>query len=187
MREFNKIFCIGFCKSGTWSIHQALIDLGINSTHDDKIVYKLTREQGIEERNKFIKKYQAINTREFEDLEQYFPNSLYIFTYRNPHDVAYSMARHTFFQPTQAEIDPLAYDCEKLYNNANGWTNYEQNVRMVEKYYTQIFNKFFKYRDRFLFLDIVNNPKNAYQLLCDFLKIPLLENTFPHLNKSKFT
>jgi len=187
MRSFNKIFCIGYSKSGTWTLHQALLDFNLKSTHEEKIISKIYRDHGVEARNEYINQFDAINTREFNGLDSYFPNSLYIFTYRNPYDVAYSMARHVYDTPPQTKIDPAAYNPDSLYANGNGWTNFSNNVNNVQEYYTSVFNYFYKHKNNFLFLDIINNSKQSYLNLCNFLEVITLKRDFDHLNKSKFT
>jgi len=182
MRNFNKIFQIGLCKSGTWTLHQTFTDLGLISTHDDKIVNNFIANNDIEGLKNFIKDYQAINSFNYKNFEKYFPDSLYIFSYRNPYDMAYSMAKHCYNRPEKAKEDPLAFESDKLYQY--GWTDFNKNVKRIEDYYTEVFNYFYPLRNSFLFVDIFNSPEKSYKNICNFLNIETDKKTFSHLNEN---
>lgn len=188
MKTFNKIFLCGYMKTGTTSINQALINLGINSTNDDKTPISLYKKGGNLDRDSFINQYQALNIKLNKNdifyFERVFPKSLYIVTYREPHDIAYSMARHCFDVPIESK--PNTFGGEWLYEKAR-WCDFSQNVKNIENYYTELFDTLFPLRDRVLFIDIIKNSKSAYENLCKFLEIQKPNIEFPHLNKSIYS
>ena len=74
---FNKIFCIGFNKTGTSSMHQLFLDLGLRSYHG--IYSHFPIEDPIFGR---FECFSDGNEHPFEQLDQTYPGSRFIVTTR---------------------------------------------------------------------------------------------------------
>ena len=185
MRNFNKIFCIGWPKTATSSLRQAFEDFGFtyNPPWNDvlcKEVYK-TESNALD----YINKYDVFFTTKFERLEELFPGSLYICTYHNPYETAFRMVKHTYNLPQTSILTsprPERLQSERLFDL--GWCEYENSIEKITNYYDKVFKHFFNIRDRFLILDIIKDSKKSYDNLCTFLDMPKKYDAFPHMNKN---
>lgn len=86
---FNKVFCVGFNKTGTSTLHQLFLDLGLTSWHG----YYSHIPVG----DPLFAAYQCFsdgNEHDFELLDQTFPGSRFIATSRRLDDWLVSRIRH---------------------------------------------------------------------------------------------
>lgn len=80
--KLRKIFCIGFNKTGTTSLHKTFLTLGLTSEHSVKWT-KISQIKPLEA-DYFNKQCYCDGYRsDFVALDQEFPNSLFIFNDRN--------------------------------------------------------------------------------------------------------
>jgi hypothetical protein len=151
----NKILNIGLPRTGTYSLNVALKNLGFSCIH---------YPNKIEE----IKNYQAACEVRFEyiELEKNFPNSMYIYTYR--------------------DFDSWIRSCYNHKKNfQKGWNPFWLKANWDEIYFQkQDSLKFFENKkDRFLFFNVFENDK--WEKLCAFLNKRIPNIKYPHLNYSK--
>lgn len=161
MRKFDKIFGVGLWKTGTTSLAKSLDLLGIRTLHN-KQLYKKQRE--VESRSKLkplstIKGYKGFTDTPLEiDLwMRYYPNSLFIDTYRPLQDWLMSVEKH------QAKYRRKFY-YGKCMDSWFAWR---------EKLEDTLYNK-----ENFLSISICCG--DGWDKLCEFLEVPIPEVSFPH-------
>ena len=92
-QKHRKIFCIGFNKTGTTSLHETFLSLGLTSTHNVKWT-KISRLQPL---NKSYFKTQCYTDgyrSNFVALDRNFPGSLFIYNDRNERSWLRSRVKH---------------------------------------------------------------------------------------------
>lgn len=178
MKNKTKIFCIGFHKTGTTSLTEALKILGYkvtgpNGVWDPNIsrnVYSIT--------NKLIKKYDAFQDNPwpiiYKELDKKYPNSKFILTIRDPEDWIKSQVKHFGYEdsPMRKWIYGVGHPKgnEKIY--LNRYKNHNQEVI-----------DYFKNRpEDFLILDF--SKGDGWEKLCSFLNKDIPNIPFPHTNKA---
>ena len=176
---FNKLFSLGLTKTGTTSIHHALLTLGIASTHDldharaiDKAVK--TKQPPL---SLIPKKIQAITGgtvwhQHLAVLDQSYPGSKFILPIRDVDDWLVSIKRHTIRhnQLNHGKKPKRSFDPIKLRQT------YNQHIKRIKEY--------FKDRPQdLLIINIIGGE--GYEKLCPFLGIPTKNGSFPHKNSLK--
>ena len=184
MRDFNYIFGIGPSKSGTHSLWEALNTLGVRCLHfgndhylttqkqPDAIASSLKAHKNIEKKLPFltgIPEYDAyidwpVHEIDPAVLDKQYPDSLFILTYRNPDDVALSMARMW-----------LTFQRDKKHS-----TNYEYYADRARRIYTRALTFAASLPDRFLIIDTCVPGAVNTKKLAKFLDIPACDKKWPH-------
>lgn len=180
----KKIFCIGWSKTGTMSLVQALRMLGIFSWHfapwmtgfhhfsDETSSYKLDFSS--------IENYTAIADLPvplfYKELDEAFPGSLFIFTTRPieswlPSALADAEKMASRLGMLEA-VYRFAYGVEKP-QEKSFLARYNQHNQEVLEYFFE--------RSDCLSIDITSG--NPWKGLCDFLNLPIPDKPFPHLNR----
>ena len=163
-----KVFCIGFSKTGTVSLHVALMRLGYRSVH-----WMNAGQTPKEGWIKYIKsrKFDAISdmplydTDFFKTLDKEFPGSKFILTIRNQKKWLPSIKRFFRLSPWEAET---AVDLQ-------AWKrHYDDHVKSVKAYFQN------RPKD-LLVMDITKG--DGYQKLAPFLGKEIPNEPFPHKNK----
>ena len=180
MREFNYIFGIGPGKSGTHSLWEALEFLGLSCLHmgNDKyknngvpvvasqinknVKNKLPVLTGVPVRDAYLD--YPLNAISPAVLDEQYPNSLFILTYRNPDAIALSWARM----------------CLSFEDARHHPTNYEEKVNETRQLYTRALRFAERIPTRFLIIDTqIKGPTNM-QKLTKFLDLPPNDKEWPH-------
>lgn len=182
MRKFNKLFGIGPGKSGGHSLNDALVRLGLNSRHLGSDAHE-NRDRL--KRDIWLSRLIHLNCKEekklldgvtfqclvdwpihiyFKQLDEQYPDSLFVLTYRNPDDIAQSWCRM----------------CMKM-DFINNKPHYLKKLWEVRKHYDDVF-KYFQGRSRdLLMLDTVAGAKTNMAKLCEFLDVDLpVDTSWPH-------
>ncbi|MFA5921356.1 MAG: sulfotransferase family protein [Methylococcaceae bacterium] len=180
----TRIFCIGWPKTGTTSITQALGILGIYSWHFAPWV--VGYHHFSDEITKFqinlaeIEQYDALSdipvSLLYRELDEAFPGSLFIFTTReieswHPSAVADAEGIEKRFGRLDVAYR-LAYGSDK-----------STSEQILAKYrlHEQKVIEYFSGRANFLSIDITQG--NPWESLCSFLDLPIPDILFPHLNQ----
>jgi len=161
----NKVFCVGYVKTGISSLYKALKILG----------YKPVRliNGGAEPRKGWIdyiknsnydaySDYPIYKEGFFKELDETFPNSKFILTVRN--EKSWEKSYINFFD--------VSY--KNLKTDKQRFGDHNKEVR-----------KYFKYkRSKLLVMDI--NKGDDWEKLCKFLDKPIPDKPFPHKNIGKY-
>ena len=175
----NKVFVIGFQKTGTTSLGQALEILGYrvcgtvgaNDPHIAETVFDRIKP--------LLDQYSAFQDNPwcvlYEDLDKQFPNSKFILTIRQSEKWILSVLNH--FGSTYRPLNKWIYGVDFPLGNEQVFINrYERHNREVLSY--------FKDRPDDL-LVISSNQDYSWTRVCDFLGKPKPSVPFPYLNKSQ--
>ena len=187
-----KIFCIGHNKTGTTSLKQALINLKysvcpIRMMFDSRTNYLIEFFE-----NKYDKLFHLINCYDafhdrpwnhldfYKTLDQQIKNSLFILTIRNSLNWVKSYQRFAQ-QISLKKCWFYKLISNKLYNNDDFL---EDENNMIQKYENrnQEIIQYFKQKNNLLVLDIEQG--GGYKEICNFLKIPIFNDKFPHQRKT---
>lgn len=179
MSTRRKIFGIGLPKTGTLSLHTALRNLGINSVHypiNDVI-------PGLQSCDyQTLEKYGAfVNCGEwhFAALDKHFPDSLFVYTWREFDDWIVSVEKH-FKRYDIPERHSLSYlnrlevFSTVVFDREIMQTVYYAHRESVERY--------FHSRSNLLKLNVAES--DAYAQLCRYLGFPVENIAFPHENRA---
>jgi hypothetical protein len=88
----RKIFCIGFNKTGTSSLHDFFIECGLGSIHNDSWPNYTKVDNGKKYFNQQC--YSDGEQSDFVQLDNWFPGSLFIFNTRDEKSWLYSRVKH---------------------------------------------------------------------------------------------
>jgi len=209
--KYNKIFCIGFGKTGTCSLGKVLRDFGFKDAKSQRSVELLGSDWGGHKNPSEIIKYcqsgDFFKDNPFglldlyKDLDLAFPNSKFILTVRNSPEIWYNslIRAHTnMFSsdknrvPNEADLKNSKYIHKGylLKSKKNYW-GYPNVPLYDEKKYKQQYldsnmkkRKYFKNRSNdFIEINLANTED--LNRLCTFLNIKTNIKEFPWVNKSK--
>lgn len=177
MNEFNKIFGIGISRTGTTSLTAAIRSLGYSAIHwptniDDFYKYRCATDTTVACR--------------FKELDLLFPNSLFIYTEREPESWLKSVVVHGFRSPEDLK---LSQEQKRIALEARvtiyGTTNPQASdfLPAYQRHHDNVLQYFARRGEKLLRLNICRG-EGWYQL-CNFLEIPFPNSPFPHLNRKK--
>ncbi|WP_179319501.1 sulfotransferase family protein [Winogradskyella helgolandensis] len=176
----NKVFVIGFQKTGTTTLETVLIDLGYRVYGGDKQIIKIDSE---EDRTTYIKSimenFDVVQDMPwpiyFKELYNLYPNAKFILTYRDPEDWIRSMVK--YFGNTKSVIRKKIYGEDQLEGN---------EALFLETYnrHNDAVLSFFQDKENFLLMDIKKDFN--YKTLYPFLEIsPIPNKPFPKSRSNK--
>jgi len=185
VRPFRtRVFGIGWSKTGTTSLTEALRILGLFSWHWAPWVigYKHIRSQPSEFRIDLpaVAEYAAVADLPicalYRELDKAFPGSLFILTTR---------PLETWLASATADIE----NCMRWLGHIDAVDRWAYGTEVVDreafqKRYLQHQERVLEYfsgRSDFLTLDVAEG--NAWERLCAFLELPVPDVAFPHLNR----
>ena len=175
MVKFNKIFGIGWAKTGISSLNKALELLGIKSTHGKTVIkaaIKYEKENGLPILStlpQFRGFTEAPIRKHFEEIDRVIPNSKFILTIRDLKSLLKSAEGHSITKNTYLGT-PLRSNKRTIKKR------YKTHCRNVMRY--------FKNRPKDL---LVMNicAGEGWEKLCDFLEVPIPDEPFPCLNTAE--
>lgn len=190
--DINKIFCIGFHKTGTTSLAAALQKLGYRVRHGYKpqsdLILKALHDkvpplQYLEEEHQTYDAYADLYAirDHFVELDKAYPDSKFILTVRDEDEWVESVKRQIKKRPDS----PFFHHW--YYQNELQWRHFR---RMHERCVLEYFDMpsiNLRYRGvmpdrRLLVMDITKG--DGWNKLCEFLNKPIPDKPFPHKNKS---
>lgn len=174
----NKVFCIGFQKTGTSTVRAALKTLGYtvtgpNNTRDPDISHNLT---GIVTSLSY--KYDAFQDNPwplvYQEMDALHPGSKFILTVRDSEAWIKSVVRH--FGTSSTPMRELIYG----FGSPVGYEN--TYVRVFESHNREVKDYFSERGDDLLVVDLTKY--GAWAPLCAFLDRPIPRLPFPHSNSA---
>lgn len=165
----SKIFGIGLAKTGTTSLNDAFAILGISSIGCPTNIASIKR---------FDAATDGIVADQFEELDQVFPNSKFIYTVRDRESWlrSYSRYRGRKQSASQAHRDKV----KRLYGTSgtdrqvllDAWDRHERHV-----------HEYFRERPNDLLVMNICGGEADWEALCAFLEKPLPDVPFPASNE----
>ncbi len=196
-RSFNKIFCIGLNKTGTSSLHQAFLNIGLNSIHfapeglssmSDLVMANSQINKSIElaqaESRSLLsdelEEYDAFSDigaiiKFFRQLDQQYPNSKFVLTTREEDAWLDSRRRHVLRNRLNKEKG--CYKGAFLEIEPEKW-------RETRNKHFERFTKYFLNRPNDLLVINICGGE-GYEKLCPFLGLPVINGPFPLENRIK--
>jgi hypothetical protein len=169
-RHEQKVFCIGFFKTGTTSLDKAMNILGYRTVH-----FLRTGKEPKEGWIELFKRYNYDSISDapinhpkfFMKLDNEFPNSKYILTLRNS---------KSFIRSYENFVRGSPYHIKDENDKNLRLHRFETHNKLVKEY--------FKDRpDDLLILDIIGGE--GWEKLCKFLNKPIPTKPFPSKNKGR--
>ncbi len=194
---FNKVFCIGMNKTGTSSLHQGLLRLGLRSLHHGptghdslamhmKMAQELSRtmarhldqdEDPLQDLPQFDA-YSDIDTvvYRFDEMDRHYPGSRFIYTLRDTPSWLESRRKHVL--RNRENVRKGLYQTDFLDIDFDAW------VEEKERHLARVKSWFTGRPDDLLFMDITRG--DGFEALCPFLGLPLpgKDVRFPHRNEA---
>ena len=180
MRLKEKIICVGFQKTGTSTLREALKILGyrVKDCTDHALLPILKKD--FSKIEKMLENYDAVEDTPwyyiYKELDQIFPNSKFILTLREEESWYKSVSKHIG--------DLVSANHEWIYGRGKGLPKYHKaNTLSVFNTHNNEVLEYFKDRpDDLLVLDFTKGDK--WDKLCAFLNHSVPEDSFPHYNNS---
>jgi len=187
LKSKDKVFIIGFHKTGTSSMGKALQILGyrvcgsLKQGLDLDKVKLLPKSFFMENTYGVLEKYNAFQDTPwfllYKELYNAFPKAKFILTIRNEDKWIKSVQKH--FGDNSFQYHDYIYGSKDSFND--------------EKLYREIFNKhnqvcqifFSKMEKKILVIDLERDI-NKWQLICDYLNVRLPNVKFPYANKANY-
>ena len=177
----TKIFCIGFHKTGTNSLGEALTCLGYKVCgvrHDLLPSLKNDEDSTIME---IVKGFDAFKDNPwpvlFKKLDTLFPGSKFILSLREETGWIRSIVNH--FNSTPSEMIQFIYHHPYPAGNENDF------LSVYLKHNEEVLEYFSNRPQDLLVLNL--DHKSGWEPLCHFLGHPVPEIPFPHSNKGAYT
>lgn len=184
----QKIFCIGFHKTGTSSLatafqmmeYRVCRRLGIlQDLIPDKNLIELIRNHQSQELLKAIKPYDAFCDNPwplfYREIDDFYPDSKFILTIREENSWIKSVLN--YFKNSETEIREIIYgEASPIGNEAIYLKRYRKHNEEVLEY--------FKNRPEDLLIIDLEKEVDQWTRLCHFLGKEIPNQEFPHRNKS---
>ena len=179
-RHSDKIFGVGFHKTGTSSLKRALASLGYsvtgpNHNHDADI-----SSTYVDHARRISKKFDAFQDNPwplvYREMDEMWPEAKFILTVREPDSWIASLLR--YFGEAETPMRNLIYGAGRGSPVGNE-THY---LATVQAHQTAVMAHFASRPEKLLVLDIVGGA--GWDPLCSFLGVPLPNRPFPHANNA---
>ena len=180
MKNNKKIFCLGWCKTGTTSLDHALTQLGFVGPESEGInALNLIEASNYDNLWKITDKYDYFcdypwfYKRLYEKLDEKYPDSFFILTTRDTESWHVS-TKKWFSRPGKSE-HPII---KTIYGGST-----KDCVPLYESHNSDVIDYFKGKGDRFLRFDVFNG--DGWEKLCNFLGVdnPYPTEAFLWLNK----
>lgn len=174
-----KVICIGWHKTGTTTLGDALLTLGYNVVGARldlaESLLKNDTSRAINLAQQFTALQDVPWNALYKELDEKYPGSKFILTIRNEDKWLLSAQKHF-----RDNYSPMR---EWLYGNGVLKGNEELYINRFRKHYEEV-SSYFKGRENDLLIMDLSQGDN-WDKLCDFLKKPKPNKVFPHSNKGR--
>lgn len=174
-----KIFGVGLPKTGTQSLYFAISRLGYKSVHYpiDTVIPRLHQSDYscFEENDAYFNCCEW----HFAAVNKIYPDSRFIYTWREYDEWIVSMKNHFERYETPSKSSNAFYNRLEIFGSVNFNEDLMETIYWAHK---AAIERYFNNKNNFLKFN-VSDP-NPYRKLCEFLEIPVINEQFPHKNKS---
>ncbi len=172
-KNYNKVFCVGWQKTGTTSFGDGMRRLGFKHCSWDRDVWREWYEKGnIAKVFRYAKHFESFDDLPWnkieilEQLDKEFPGSKFVLLERDS---------ESWFKSFQKQLIKKGHIPST--DKASCIKKYEEHNEYVRQYFSGEKQK------QLLIMNVING--DGYEKLCPFLELPVLNEPFPHSNKSK--
>jgi hypothetical protein len=181
-RPKQKVFCIGFMKTGTTTMNRVLTTLGYRVSHDSWKWLPVIMRRDWPALKSLAAPWDALEDNPipliYKELDTLFPGSKFILTHRDSERWYQSVSYH--IGHLRSPMHEWLFGLNKglpIQDKAHTLAVYEQHIQSVRAYF----------KDRPGDLLIVNVSRtSAWDEICAFLNEEVPEAPFPHANRSAF-
>jgi len=176
----NKIFGLGFHKTGTKTLKYTLEALGYNVCGPRQDLLDTIKQKKYRAVFKVVKDYDAFQDSPwpflYKTLDKKFPDSKFILTIRNEDKWIKSIVNH---------FDIESNDMRKwIYGIGYPLGNEEHYIKVYKKHIADVM-EYFKSRPKdLLVIDLTDGE--GWERICPFLEKQYPEEDFPHVNKGDY-
>lgn len=179
----NKIFGLGFHKTGSTTLESALISLGIDCVGKHDHLFEAIKEQDWTAIDKAVSMHDAFRDMPwplfYEELFQRYPNGKFILTVRDSQEWIKSCKNH--YKDNGDILFAKIYGENRHFpvGNEKHWiSTYEKHNQSVRDFFNDKSKSF---------LEVDWEKGDDWDALCKFLNKPVPNRPFPHANKGKYT
>lgn len=173
-----KIFCIGFHKTGTTSLAEALRKLGYRVTGPNGVHNPHISENVLAVAARAVERFDAFQDNPwpviYRALDQRYPGSKFILTLREPKSWIRSQVQHFGRRDTEMR--------KWIYGVGHPEGNEELYLKRYATHNREVFEYFKDRPDDLLVMDLAKG--DGWEKLCPFLGKPVPTEPFPHANKA---
>lgn len=174
-----KIFCVGWHKTGTTTMGEALLKLGYNVVGARLDLAASLLNDDIQEAIKLAEKYDAFQdvpwAALYKELDEAFPGSKFILTIRDEQKWLFSAKKH--FGENHTDMRQWLYGLGVLVGNEDLY------LERFRRHNEEIQAYFQNRKDDFITMSWTDG--DGWEKLCQFLDVPIPATPFPHANKGK--
>ena len=174
-----KVFCIGFHKTGTTSLAQALTQLGLKVTGPNGVKDPDIAENALPMARELAHQFDAFQDNPwpilYRELYADFPDAHFILTYREPKAWINSQVRHFGEQKT-----PMR---EWIYGVGCPAGNESVYLKRYQKHNQDVAAFFKKQRKQLLIMNLAKG--DGWEKLCPHLGFDVPSQPFPHANQAE--
>jgi len=174
----NKVFCVGFHKTGTTSLSVALKVLGYQVTGPNGVNDPNIDENVLSMAYELIEKYDAFQDNPwpilYKEIDEKYPKSKFILLLRNKDAWIKSVVNHFGQKET-----PMR---KWVYGVGNPEGNEEIYIKRFEQHNADILDYFKNRPNDLLVLEFAKG--DGWEKLCPFLGVEIPQIPFPHVNKA---
>jgi hypothetical protein len=168
----RKVFCIGFNKTGTTSLHHFFKEIGLNSNHNDSWPNH-SKAKKIDESLFRYRCYSDGEKSDFIALDSVFQNSLFVLNNRNERDWLYSRLKHIMRHNKANNLSNILSDKRFGWMARDFFFNEELAIRKwicERRIYIMQARQYFKDRVNFIEIDVTASKQWGIELLEFFEK-----------------
>ncbi len=177
----QKVFGLGFHKTGTSTLAAALYKLGYRVCGQQNHLASELTQGNMDAFIDIAKKFDAFEDDPwhllYSQMDKAFPNSKFILTQRDA-DAWYKSCLNHFYEDTTLIRD-------YMYGNGAPKDNEKKFKSVYHKHQNDIIEYFKDRPNDFLIIDFTKGE--GWEKLCPFLEVEIPNETFPHANKGLYT
>jgi len=181
MKSTNKIFCIGFQKTGTTSLGAALEILGYKVCGVRYDLIDAIKENNWAQIDEVVRQHDAFKDNPwpvvYQSLNEKYPGSKFILTLRDESAWIKSLVNHFGTTPSVMQ--------DFIYGKAYPKGNEDLYLEIYRKHNREVLAHFEKRPEDLLVIDLTHEKK--WDRICQFLSKPVPNAVFPHENKGQYS
>ena len=175
----SKVICIGFHKTGTTSMGNALSLLGYSVVGSRRGLTDACRNGRWPEIFSVMDRFDACQDNPwaviYPQLDRHYPGSRFIMTYRDPEEWLASVCNH--FRKRPSPMRKWIYgEAYPVGNETIYLQRYQRHLDDVRAYFSQRPDDY---------LELRLGDSQIWEKMCPFLGHPVPNQPFPHLNKRR--
>lgn len=174
----NKVFCIGYQKTATSSLHFALKEIGYNVCGTRSDLLEVLKNKRWEQIWSEVDKYDAFEDHPwpniYKELDQKYPNSKFILTLRDEEKWINSCVK--FFGEKPHPLNDWMYGVSFPKGNEDIY------LKIFQRHNREVVEYFKDRPEDLLVMDITKG--DGWEKLCPFLGVEGREGSFYHVNKT---